>query len=230
MSNVIKASDQQPEYEVCPSGSHVARIIRVVDLGTQEMQKWEAPPGVMEQKGRILLMFELPLETILFKDKDGVEKEMPRVISKEYTKSMYETSGLRLDLEAWAGKKFTQDQVNEFNVNTICGKTLMVNVVHSSSKDGSKTYANVKGLASMPKGMTCPDAVNAVFTYEIEEGVGGHFEELPKWVQDKILKAKEWEADSGSSGVSMMDNGAGLRDTPVGEWEPPLLDPVDTPF
>lgn len=187
MSNAIKPPGETQDFAPFPMGTHIARCIRVVDLGTQSVAKFGVP-GAFEDKGQSMLIFEFPYETM---EKDGVV--MPLIKSRTYTKSMHENSTLRGHLKNWRGADYTSDELQNFNLNNVCGQPCQITIIHSKSADGTKTYAKIDGISGLAKGMTCPDAYHTPFVYEIEEGIGGHFSELPEWVQETILKAKEWQ-------------------------------------
>lgn len=223
MSNVIKAgASGGGDFAPIPAGTHIARAIRVIDLGTQMVQKYKATPGELEPKEKLMIIFELPYETMI--DKEG--KEMPMVKSKEYTKSLHEKAVLRKDLQSWRGKAFTDEELAGFNVNNIVGKPCQVSIEHEVK--GDKTYTNITAVVGMAKGSTCPEAVNPVFTYEIEEGESGHFSEMPEWIQEKIKKSLEFTVPQTQP--------YGINSVPEGEPPSPMeaeydnLDSSELPF
>ena len=77
-------------------------------------------------------------------DVDG--KTMPMTISKSYTVSLHEKSGLRKD-PAWRGRDFT-DETKGFDVSKLIGAYCMVNV--TTSETNGKTCSNVAGLTPLP--------------------------------------------------------------------------------
>lgn len=140
-------------FQLVPAGNHVAICYRFIDLGTQ-MVEWK---GTSKVQRKVLITWELPNEHITEGDYAG----QPFSIGKKYTWSMNEKASLRHDLESWRGKAFTDDDFsgpNRFNVKNIIGKPCMLSIVHEA-RDGT-TYANIKGIAAMPKGVTVPPPVN----------------------------------------------------------------------
>jgi len=230
MSNAIKPPSENKDFAPIPAANHVARCVRVVDLGTQTVPKFGVP-GVTEQKEQVMLIFEFPFQTIV--NKDGVE--MPMLQSKTYTKSMHENAGLRIDLKSWRAKDYTADELQVFNLNNVCGHPCLITIIHKPSKDGTKTFANIDAITQVPQGMSCPAAAHAPFTYEIEEGVGGHFSELPDWIQERILKAAEWQAAPTEATPEPAPSPVGTVVVPANQGVPaPALDTVvpdsDLPF
>lgn len=144
-----------------PAGNHVAICYRLIDLGTQIVE-WQ---GVKKTQRKVLISWELPNELMTEGDYAG----QPFTIGRRYTWSMSEKANLRHDLESWRGKAFTDDDFvgpNRFNARNIIGKPCMLSIVHES-KDGN-TYANIKSVAAMPKGMTAPPMINTPIYFTLE--------------------------------------------------------------
>jgi hypothetical protein len=53
--------------------------------------------------------------------------------------------------------------------------------------------------------MVVPERVNNLISYEIEQGQGGEFTNLPKWLQEKVLLSKEL---GGVKSTAATDDGA----------------------
>lgn len=134
-------------FEIPPAGTFMAVCYRVIDLGTQD-GSWQGKP---KKQHKILISWEMPDE----KMSDG----RPFTISSRYTWSMSEKAALRKDLESWRGKPFGDADFGEdgFAIKNIIGKPCLLTVVHTT-KNG-KTYANIKGIAGLMKGMTAPERI-----------------------------------------------------------------------
>lgn len=144
-----------------PAGNHVAICYRFIDLGTQIVE-WK---GAQKHQRKVLISWELPNELMT----EGEYAGNPFTIGRRYTWSMSEKANLRHDLESWRGKAFTDDDFsgpNRFNVRNIIGKPCMISIVHET-KEGS-TYANIKGLAAMPKGVSAPSPINPPVYFSLE--------------------------------------------------------------
>ena len=164
------------DFKPVPSGSHVAVCNMIADLGIQRGSQMYPDP-----KHKIYIRFELPFERIEYTDKEGKKQEGPRVIGREYTASMHENANLRIDLESWRGKVFTDDEAENFDVASILGKPCMLSVVESN-KNG-KTYSNIKSISGLPKGTPIPRHDNPLLLYQLgEDG----FDKLPEWLQKKV--------------------------------------------
>lgn len=166
MSLIVKDTGSG-DFELAPEGNHISGCYMVVDLGIQKTQ--------FGDKHKILIGWELCGELM----KDG----RPFVASKQYTASLADKANLRHDLEAWRGRKFTDEELQGFDVFAVAGASCMVSVVHSV---GEKTYANVNAVTALPKGMTKPVLVNEVVTYSLDNPNPATFGKLPEWIQKKI--------------------------------------------
>jgi hypothetical protein len=136
-----------------PAGNHVAICYRLLDLGTQATE-WQ---GVKKMAHKIMLSWELPNELMT----EGELAGHPFTIHQRYTWSMSEKATLRKHLESWRGKAFTDEDFvgpQRFNACNIVGKPCMLSIVHKN-KDGT-TYADIAGIAAMPKGIPAPSQVN----------------------------------------------------------------------
>lgn len=186
------------DFELAPAGTHSARCVRIIDLGTQ--------PGSVQYpkpKHKVLFVLELPEETM---DMDG--EQVPFLVFHRYTMSLHENAGLRKDLENWRGRPFTADELMGFELKKVLGAPCMVTIQHSA--DGK--YANVRGITSLPKGMKVPEPYHELVYYEIEDGPNNVFQGLSERLQDTIKKAPEWRGGQASAPAN--DPGFGDDDIP----------------
>jgi hypothetical protein len=171
-----------------PEGNHPARCVSVIDLGTQ-CDTYNGEPKALR---KVRITFELPQEKAVFKKERGEE---PFVIGKDYTLSLGERANLRRDLESWRGKGFTEAEAKAFHLSRLLGAPAMVSVVHRVSKN-NRTYADIATVTRVPKGMKVPEQILPSLKYDIENGADAVFEQLPKFLQDKIKAADEWRSQS----------------------------------
>lgn len=168
------------DFKIVPSGNHIAICNMVVDLGKQRIQSSMYGESVKHQ---VYLRWELPEERLTWTDKEGNEREGPMTVGKTYTLSLHENASLRADLERWRGRPFTDEERRGFDVAKLLGVPAMVAVTHTERN--GKTYANVNGVASLPKGMAKPTAASPLVIYDTDEHFGS-YEVLPEWLQKKI--------------------------------------------
>lgn len=176
------------DFEIAPEGVFLARCYKMVDIGTQT----ETGQYGTKQNRKIYLYWEL------LADDDGEEVRMedgqPFSILNSYKLSMHQKSNLRKHLDAWRGKKFTEEEAADFDLTKLLGQACKLQITHSTSKDGTKTYANIETIMSTKKK---PEGVNEISSFSIENPDMDVFNDLPQWLQEKIEDAPEWgEADA----------------------------------
>jgi hypothetical protein len=139
--------------------------------------------GVPNLKRKVFVRWELPHERLTWTDREGVEREGPRVISKTYTLSLHENSAMRADLVGWRGRNFSPEEEKAFDVSKLLGVPCMVTVVHKQSND--KTFANVQSVSGVPKGMDRPSHPEITPILYDADNLGS-WDQLPEWLQKKI--------------------------------------------
>jgi len=119
-----------------PAGSFAATCTGVEDLGMVEVT-WQ---DVTKSKPMLRL--------------DFFTSEGQRV-SRRFTASMYERAGLRLFLEAWRGKRFSDAEASEFDTDDIVGKGALLTIQQKEGRN--RTFTDIVAAAPLPKGMEAPD-------------------------------------------------------------------------
>jgi hypothetical protein len=178
MSLVVQETGKSSgDFQIAPAGNHIAICYSLVELGHQYSAKYD------KWQPKVQIAWELPTEPMA----DG----RPFVVSQRYTASLGELASLRRDLEGWRGRPFTEEELAGFDLKNILGKPCMVNVVHNKPKD--RTYANVKSVASVPKGFQVPQQVNPSVLFELgDQGYDAEiFASLPEWMRNTILESRE---------------------------------------
>lgn len=167
---------------ILEAGTYPARCIGIIDTGEQ----WNEMAG--KSRREILFLFELPTELV---EIDGEQK--PRYMSQTYTMSMNEKAKMRIALETWRGKAFTEEELRGFDLTSVVDKPCMLTVVQKQSKNG-KTYANISGIAKLIKGMTIPDAMSTLTVFDLDAPDAlEKLETLPEWIQNKIKQSETYK-------------------------------------
>lgn len=151
MGRIITGNNKS--FTPAPAGTHIAVCVQVIDLGLQHSEFYD------KTSPKTLIGWELPGEL----DPEG----KPFMVWKRYTSSTNKKATLRLHLEAWRGKAFSDEEVKGFDISTILGKACMVNVTHTDT-DGN-VYANVSAVMAMPKGTPAPKATAKPVAFFIDE-------------------------------------------------------------
>lgn len=185
------------------AGVHQAICIRYYDLGTQYMEMFQTAAR------KVLLMWELPDERITINDKD-----LPRAISKEYTLSLHKKANLRSDLESWRGKKFTEKELDGFDLDKILKANCMLNVIHNE-----KGYAQVAAVMPLMKDRETKKSENPVHYFSFDDGEVAIPEGTPEWIANKIKNSDEWASFNDPN-----------YEAPPNDEESPPLDDDPIPF
>lgn len=176
-----------------------ARLVWLVAIGTQR-KEWKGEAKLTPQ---LVMGFELPTELL---PEDHPRKGEPCFISEYFTFSMGDKSNLRAFINQWRGKALSDDEAKAFDIGKMVGQPAAINVVHRSSADGTKTYANIGSISNeksqhkMYPGWTVPPQVNKTLYFNVSwlltpEGAKntiGTFNELPKYLQEKAMASQEW--------------------------------------
>ena len=198
MAGII-VEDKGGNFERCPAGMHLARCYRIIDLGTQKSEYM----GQVKYQHKIMIGWEIhgmndDGTTIIMQD------GRPFSIFKNYTLSWSDKANLRLDLQSWRGKPFTQEEMRRFDLKNVLGAFCMLNVIDRPSADGSKTYSNVNGVTPVPamiKQNGLPAAVNKNELFNIAEPDMEMFNGFTDNLKQKITSSPEWEKLQGAEPV-----------------------------
>jgi len=194
MSFIIENTSSSGEFRQVPAGLHLARCYRIVDIGTQRTEY----DGVEKLQRRLSLFWELH-----GKDDDGeslvTEKGEPLAIFKNYTRSWHEKSSLRIDLQSWRNKPFTDEEMDKFDISNILGTWCMVTVIQRPGKNG-KMYSNVGSISPVPsiiKQAGLPDGVNPLKEFDLDSPDLALFETFGKGLKARIETSPQWRAIQG---------------------------------
>lgn len=161
-------------FTQAPTGTHVARCVKIIDLGTQHGEYNNQPT----RRNQVLVVWELPKEIV---------DEKPVTASAFYTNSLGKNANLRRDLELWRGRGFTQDELDRFDLQAILGAPCLLTVI---PKGEDKT--KVGGVSGLPKGMECPPQITPSFAFWLDEFTPERFNELSTGIQDIIKRSEEF--------------------------------------
>lgn len=163
-----------------PEGTHLAVCYMLVDLGVQYSEVFK------NSSRKVLIGWEIPGET--YETEDGVKN---RTITNRYTASINDGSNLRRDLSAWRGRDFTEEELEEFNLRNIVGKSCLLNIIHKV-KNG-RTYANIQSIMALPKGMQKGTGTYTPIVFDLDEVTVDEVDNLPQWVADVVKKSLTYQ-------------------------------------
>ena len=207
MGFIAKDSGGEGNFKKVPPGVYVARCYSLIDMGTQIS---DGQYGSKEQH-KIRIGFEIFGEDDagqpLTIDMNG--EMMPLTISKTYTLSLHEKSGLRKDLAAWRGRDFTDEEAKAFDVSKLVNAYCMVNV--TTSENNGKTYTNIAGITPLPQALknAKPAPVHGPLIFDLDQPDWDVFQNFHEKLQEYIKKSPEF-----AQAISMAGANEPMEDAP----------------
>lgn len=183
----LKTSAGGNDYPITPEGQYTARCFKIIDLGTQ----WVEWMGDKKQQRKVMITWELLDKTV--KMSDG----KPWAATKKYTNSLDERGRLRPDLESWRGKKFTEAELEEFDLIKVLGAYCTIQIVH----DETGKYANVQTIMAY-KGDK-PEPVNPDVAFDIDAPDMQIFETFSDRMKEQIQSAQEWQVNQATKAAEV---------------------------
>jgi len=197
---LIAKADSNGSFTPVPTGLHLARCYRIIDLGTQESEYM----GVKKMLQKVMLQFEVHSE-----DENGnptvTAKGEPLSISKNFTLSLGEKATLRTDLKTWRGRDFTPEELRGFELKNVLGVWCTLSIIKAMGRAGRKEYTNISGI--MPVSVQqrragLPNGFNEPKLYSIDEHDQALFETFSDNLRAKIMASPEFKMKTGNTSFS----------------------------
>lgn len=134
MGIVLTETSSGTNFDPAPAGPHQGVCVDIVDLGMVETEY----QGQKRIKPMLRVVWEIDAEMA-----DGRRF----LVSRRFTASLHEKSGLRAFLEAWRGRPFTTEELAGFDLDRLLKANCILNVVHRTN--GDKTFANVASVTPL---------------------------------------------------------------------------------
>ena len=179
------APKPQSNYTPAPAGTHVARCVQLINIGTIDGE-YEGKP-IRSYKVRIA--WELPNETKVFDEAKGPQ---PILVNQEFTLSLGAKAGLRKIVEGMIGTVLKDEEAYSFDVEKIVGMPCLLTIIHKNSSKG-KVYDKIASASPLVKGMTVPNQVNASKILSFNDFDYKLFDTLPTFLKDKISSSEEYQ-------------------------------------
>ncbi len=173
------------EKKLVPEGTHIARCYSIIHIGHIPNLHPQATNPIVD---KIRLTWELPEVTGVF---PGSEELRPYSISQEYTLSMHEKSNLYKTVTAWTGKKYSENEARNFDVEQLVGMECMLNVSHMTK--GDNTFAVINSVMKMPASMKAKSAINQPKIINWDNMTVDIFNSLPAFIQEKMKTSNEYK-------------------------------------
>lgn len=168
------------DFEQPPVGTHVARCVKIIDIGTQKGEY----QGKATSKRQCIIGWELPTELM----SEGELAGKPFTVSKFYTASLGEKANLRKDLANWRGRDFTEQELQGFESKNILDKTCLVGLTPND-----KGKIRVTAVMALPKGTQVPARINTPVYFSLDDFDQAVFDSLSDGYKKLISASPEYQ-------------------------------------
>ncbi len=174
------------QVEHPPVGSHIARCIALIDLGTQQHPGFKGGSPWAARDVRI--GFELPNALMAGRYKPELKGKAFRV-STTVKQSLHPSAKLRKMLKSWKGRDFTKEELENFDPKQIVGRACRLTLVESND------FVNIDGVAPLSAGEKCPKQVYAstLLSLELDDFDQKVYDGLPEQLRNKIALSPEFK-------------------------------------
>jgi hypothetical protein len=172
-----KYAVSQTEKILPPEGLHNARVIRIVEQGTQDTDWGE--------KFKVQLSFELVDESAVFNEENG---EQNFTLHRTYNRSLGAGADLGKAVRAILGKDYVNN-AEEIEMDELLDQPCKVMVEYSDDEE----YANIIKIFPWKKSDgKCAKAENEPVSCYLDENFDQSvFDTLPDWLQETMAKSDE---------------------------------------
>ena len=203
---MIKAPKGQGDtkIELVPAGNHIARLFKIVNIGTVDTGFKDVDTGEPKIQPKVRLYFELPLKKRTYKDKDGNDVETPFVIGKKVTLSLFkgkQVAKLRTIAEAMIGTALTDEEAENFDVESLLGMPCMVQVAHEKLMGSEDLYATIANVSSVPEGLEAPAQVNPSVVLDVNSATQEEIGALNEFIRKEIESSQEYKNRFGNQSL-----------------------------
>jgi hypothetical protein len=196
-----------------PVGSHLARCIGLIDVGTQHHQGFQG--GAPWNSRDVQIVFELCGVPMAGLYRPELKGKMFRV-QATVKQSLHPSAKLRRWLVSWRGKDFTKEELEAFDPRKIVGRGCRLTLVERND------YVNIDGIAPCePEKPPKPTYPLIVFSLEPDEFDQKIYAQLPPRLREKIAQSPEFKA--------LVGGGDGEPD-PAEEYAGPAEESDSIPF
>lgn len=180
---IIATSSSGPR-KLPDTGTQVATIVQIVDIGTQTV----VYQGEEKKQRKVRFVWELPEQ--LSQDDEG--RDRPALIAKEFTLSTHERATLSGVIEKLTGKALTPEERTGYDVSKHLGDSCLVTITHKPRRDGSGEYAAIDGVSKLMKGQKKPAKYMPQVAWSVSAGRDAVFAKFPEWLKEKIEASAEF--------------------------------------
>lgn len=193
------------DFEQCPEGMFDAVCVDVIDLGVIDTGFKNQKTGESEEKPMVAFAYQVAV--VDENDKPLFQKNgQPFYIRARFNNTLgggNKESNLLKHLENWTGKTIPPKVREEgFDLDLMLGRNAQLVVVHRKSKDGQRTYANIKTITpprkNAPKLTASPEFVRVKDQPGYDPPVGSEewFKRNPQAAGGQAPQTEEEDDDS----------------------------------
>jgi hypothetical protein len=114
-------------FTPAPEGQHLGVLVDVVDLGEQDTK--------FGKKFMVKLIYQID---------ENMEDGKPFIVSGRFNATLADRSSLRKHIEGLRGAKFTKEELDGFDPDTLIGTNGLLNIVHNAGDKG--VFANIDAV------------------------------------------------------------------------------------
>ena len=176
---VLKAETKEFKRELISADQHIAVVVGIWSIGKQRTS-FEGVDKIITQ---CILLFEVDE---LYEEGEVKGKHM--TIAKWYTQSLSSKANLKKSVESFIGKELLEDEIKDFDLESIIGKTCLLDIIHKNDK------VKINQVSKLPKALTPfkPDNL--------------YINQTPDWVkkiQESAVNEEEEKADKVEKGLCL---------------------------
>lgn len=191
------------DYQLIPEATYIATCVLMADIGTHVEIFQGQDPKTVE---KLYIGWELNAC-----DDQG----KPYTIGTTYNCSLNQKSSLRKMLEAWRGRAFTDEELRNFDIRNVLGKSCGLGVIHKpSNTDPSVKYPRIGSIQALPAGVPPYQPLATPSLFDINQFDQAAYERLPNLAKVMLQKSGEWKILSEQGVVTTADLVADDSDIP----------------
>ena len=179
--SIIARDEKGTNIPTLATGVYMGTCYGLVDLGIQYNEKFD------KSQAKVQVIWKIAGEKVTIGD-----EELDRTISKEYSLSLNEKSNLTKDLEAWRGKKFSDEELQGFDLINIMNKSCQISIIEAEKNN--KKYNEISAIMALAKTMEPQVLVETLLFDFSDNTTWSRFKDVPKWIQEKIKRAENYES------------------------------------
>ena len=178
-----------------PFGTQLARLVQIIDLGTQKEEGTDQKTGVkvIRDRRKARLVWELPTKKAVFRE--GGEAE-PFTVGRNFTLSLDKKASLSPAVEVIIGRPLSDAERKSFDISKLLGEASLLAIAPHQKQDGGASF-KVGATSPLMDGQEVPPAYNKLVVYQAKEGANDTYQSFPDWLKQEIAESPEFKRAQG---------------------------------